>query len=333
VNTAVGIGAAALVAAASVFAFSPRHPPALAATSLGVQTTHFNDLAQVGDRLLAAGTLGDIVYSEDQGQHWQAATVDHPRQALLVSMAFAPDKKTGFAVGHEDWILRTQDGGKTWQEVLFQEKNGEPLMSVARLPSGDWITVGAFGKALVSHDGGKAWEPLTLPEQVEDKHLNRIVSSADGRRWLIVGERGLVLHSADGGASWQAETPFYNGSFYGAMALDGGGWLIYGMRGNIFTQATPDAPWVRSQVPAPVSFFGHARQADGAIVLVGQGSMLGISRDGGKSFTLQRAKGRATLTDVLLTGQDQGWIASDAGLQPYNVAAQTGQDTAQGAKP
>lgn len=332
-NTAVGIGAAALVAAASVFAFSPRHPPALAPTGLGIQTTHFNDLALAGDRLLAAGALGEILYTEDQGQHWHAAQVDQPRQALLVSMAFAPDKKTGFAVGHEDWILRTQDGGKSWQEVLFQEKNGEPLMSVARLPSGDWVAVGAFGKALVSRDGGKAWEPLALPAEVEDKHLNRIVGSNDGRNWLIVGERGLVMRSSDGGVSWQVDAPFYNGSFYNAMALDGGGWLIYGMRGNIFLRSGPDAAWTRSQVPAPVSFFGHARQPDGAIVLVGQGSMLGISRDGGKSFTLQRAQGRATLTDVVLTGQDQGWIASDAGLHPYQMAVKTAQNTAQGDKP
>ena len=248
-------------------------------------------------------------------------------------MAFAPDKKLGFAVGHEGWILRTKDGGSSWEEVAFSKENGEPLMSIARLPSGDWITVGAFGRALESKDGGQTWQVLTLPAEVEDKHLNRIVSAADQQHWLIVGERGLVIKSDDAGATWQIEPAFYNGSFYNAMPTKEGGWLIYGMRGNIFLQATTGAPWTKSEVAAPVSFFGHAQEQDGTIVLVGQGSMLGISKDGGKSFTLERAKGRATLTDIVLTGAAQGWISSDAGLQPFPPQAKAAPQPSQGDKP
>lgn len=332
-KTAVGIGAAGLVAFASALAFAPRTPPPLAPTSIGVERTHFNALAQVGNRLLTAGAMGEILYSDDKGADWTLAHLSQDRQALLVSMAFAPDKKTGFAVGHEGWILRTKDAGTTWQEVAFAKENGEPLMSIARLPSGDWITVGAFGRALESKDGGQTWQPLTLPAEVEDKHLNHISSSIDQQHWLIVGERGLVLKSDDAGTTWQTEPAFYNGSFYNAMPNKDGGWLVYGMRGNVFLQPAAGAAWVKSQVPAPISFFGHAQESDGTIVLVGQGSMLGLSKDGGKSFSLERAKGRATLTDIVLTNGNQGWISSDAGLQPFPPAAKVAQQTEQGSKP
>ena len=332
-KTAVGIGAAALVAFASALAFAPRTPPPLAPTTIGVERTHFNAISLNGERLLTAGAMGEILYSDDKGAHWSPAKLNQDRQALIVSMAFAPDKKLGFAVGHEGWILRTKDGGSSWEEVAFSKENGEPLMSIARLPSGDWITVGAFGRALESKDGGQTWQALTLPAEVEDKHLNRIVSSADQQHWLIVGERGLVIKSDDAGATWQIEPAFYNGSFYNAMPTKEGGWLIYGMRGNIFLQATAGAPWSKSEVPAPVSFFGHAQEQDGTIVLVGQGSMLGISKDGGKSFTLERAKGRATLTDIVLTGAAQGWISSDAGLQPFPPQAKAAPQPSQGDKP
>ena len=332
-KTAVGIGAAALVAFASALAFAPRTPPPLAPTTIGVERTHFNAITLNGERLLTAGAMGEILYSDDKGANWSPAKLNQDRQALIVSMAFAPDKKLGFAVGHEGWILRTKDGGSSWEEVAFSKENGEPLMSIARLPSGDWITVGAFGRALESKDGGQTWQALTLPAEVEDKHLNRIVSSADQQHWLIVGERGLVIKSDDAGATWQIEPAFYNGSFYNAMPTKEGGWLIYGMRGNIFLQATAGAPWSKSEVPAPVSFFGHAQEQDGTIVLVGQGSMLGISKDGGKSFTLERAKGRATLTDIVLTGAAQGWISSDAGLQPFPPQAKAAPQPSQGDKP
>ena len=332
-KTAVGIGAAALVAFASALAFAPRTPPPLAPTTIGVERTHFNAISLNGERLLTAGAMGEILYSDDKGAHWSPAKLNQDRPALIVSMAFAPDKKLGFAVGHEGWILRTKDGGSSWEEVAFSKENGEPLMSIARLPSGDWITVGAFGRALESKDGGQTWQALTLPAEVEDKHLNRIVSSADQQHWLIVGERGLVIKSDDAGATWQIEPAFYNGSFYNAMPTKEGGWLIYGMRGNIFLQATAGAPWTKSEVAAPVSFFGHAQEQDGTIVLVGQGSMLGISKDGGKSFTLERAKGRATLTDIVLTGAAQGWISSDAGLQPFPPQAKAAPQPSQGDKP
>ncbi len=332
-KTAVGIGAAALVAFASALAFAPRTPPPLAPTTIGVERTHFNAISLNGERLLTAGAMGEILYSDDKGAHWSPAKLNQDRQALIVSMAFAPDKKLGFAVGHEGWILRTKDGGSSWEEVAFSKENGEPLMSIARLPSGDWITVGAFGRALESKDGGQTWQALALPAEVEDKHLNRIVSAADQQHWLIVGERGLVIKSDDAGATWQIEPAFYNGSFYNAMPTKEGGWLIYGMRGNIFLQATTGAPWTKSEVAAPVSFFGHAQEQDGTIVLVGQGSMLGISKDGGKSFTLERAKGRATLTDIVLTGAAQGWISSDAGLQPFPPQAKAAPQPSQGDKP
>ena len=255
------------------------------------------------------------------------------RQALLVSIAFAPDKKTGFAVGHEGWMLRTKDAGSTWEEVTFSKENGEPLMSIARLPSGDWISVGAFGRAITSKDNGQTWGPLTLPAEVEDKHMNRIASTEDGKNWLIVGERGLVIKSTDSGETWQIEPEFYNGSFYNAMSTREGGWLIYGMRGNAFVQTAPGEQWTKSTIQAPISFFGHAQEKDGTIVLVGQGSMLGMSKDGGKTFTLQRAKGRATLTDIVLTGPDSGWISSDAGLQPFHPSqAKAAAPADQGAK-
>ena len=66
-KTAVGIGAAALVAFASALAFAPRTPPPLAPTTIGVERTHFNAITLNGERLLTAGAMGEILYSDDKG--------------------------------------------------------------------------------------------------------------------------------------------------------------------------------------------------------------------------------------------------------------------------
>lgn len=331
-RTVVGVTMAALIALGAAQAFAPRETPPLAASRLPMERLHLNTLVPSKAGLVTGGELGTLLVSSNQGKDWQRASVSTDRQALINQISFAPDGLEGMAVGHEGWILHTTDGGRSWKEVAFDEKNGEPLMSVARLPSGDWIAVGAFGRALRSNDAGAHWTRLALPgASIEDKHLNRIVGSADGQRWLIVGERGLVLRSDDGGESWAASTPFYNGSLYNAIALPDGGWLAYGMRGNVFRTSSADAPWSRSVLPVQASFFGHAVTPDGRVMLVGQGSVMATSIDGGSHFSLSRAQGRATLTDVLLQANGQGWITSDAGLQAFPSAPRTDRTTPSGA--
>ncbi|RFO96122.1 glycosyl hydrolase [Rhodoferax lacus] len=327
---------AALMAAAAVQAFAPRETPALAVTRLAVEKLHLNTIARSKAGLVTAGELGTVLYSTNQGRDWQRAAMPVQRQALINQISFAGDGLTGMAVGHEGWILRTTDGGLSWEEVAFDEQNGEPLMGVGRLPSGSWIVVGAFGRALRSDDAGNSWQRLVLPktgDALDDKHMNRVVGSADGRHWLIVGERGLVLRSDDGGEHWAAVEPFYKGSLYNAAALPDGNWLAYGMRGNAFVSQGAQGSWSRSTLPVPTSFFNHAVLPDGRLLLVGQGSLIATSTDGGNSFGISRAKGRATLTDIQVAADGSGWITSDAGLQalPQAQSAQPPADT--GAKP
>lgn len=320
-RTLVGLSMAALMAVAASYAFSPRATPVLAPTVLPVSQMHFNALVRSKAGWVAAGELGTIVVSADEGRSWERARVTPERQALINQVAFDADGVTGLAVGHEGWVLATRDGGRSWTEVAFADKNGEPLMSVARLPTGVWVAVGAFGRAIQSADEGRNWTPLPLEGvEVDDRHLNRIVGSPDGREWLVVGERGLVLQLDPQTLRWQTVPPFYKGSLYNAAALGDGRWVVYGMRGNAFHSSDGGRSWARAQLPVPASFFDHAIGADGRLVLVGQGGLLATSRDAGHSFTLARAGVRATLTGLQLLPDGSGWLASDAGLLPLPEA-------------
>ena len=324
---------AVLIALGAAQAFAPRQTPPLAASQLPMDRVQLNSLVKSKAGLVTGGELGTLLLSPDQGKDWQRASVSNNRQALLNQISFASDGLDGMAVGHEGWILHTLDGGKSWKEVAFEEKNGEPLMSIARIPSEAWIAVGAFGRAIRSNDDGASWAPLVFPADADvgDKHMNRIVGSADGQHWLIVGERGLVLRSDDAGENWAVVPPFYNGSFYNAAVLPNGGWLVYGMRGNAYRSTDAQAAWTQSDLPVQASFFGHTVTPDGRLLLVGQGSLVATSTDGGAHFSISRAKGRATLTDVLVQADGQGWITSDAGLQPFPPVASTAIPATSGA--
>lgn len=332
-RTPVGLAVAVMMAIGAVQAFAPRQTPPLAATRLAVDHMHLNTLVTSKAGLIAGGELGHLLFSTNWGQEWQSASLPNNRQALINQVFFAADGLKGMAVGHEGWILRTNDGGLSWTEVAFEEQNGEPLMSIAQLPSGAWITVGAFGRALRSDDDGNTWVRLALPESVDDKHMNRIVGSADGQQWLIVGERGLVLTSADAGSTWVEVAEFYNGSLYNAIALPKGTWLTYGMRGNIFYSDGINGPWSRSDFPAPVSFYDHAVTADGKVILVGQGSIVATSIDDGRHFQLARVEGGASLTGLAINADGKGWLTSNMGIKPYPSPAPSSGAPSSGVKP
>ncbi|MBS0555095.1 MAG: glycosyl hydrolase, partial [Proteobacteria bacterium] len=239
----------------------------------------------------------------------------------------------GLALGQEGWILRTDDGGQSWTETAFTEKNGEPLMSAARLPNGDWLAVGAFGQVLRSIDDRNTWQPDTLPG-LSDWHLNQIASSADGKQWMIVGENGTVLRSTDGARSWEAVEPFYHGSLYGAVHLGGNRWVAYGMRGKVFFSDNAGETWSAAQVPAPVSLYGHTLTPSGELLLVGQGGVVLSSKDGGEHFTVARRGGRASLTGILVKRDGEWLMSSDGGLRAFTPKAHeagTNQPTNKGA--
>src|SRR5690348_14553614 len=70
-----------------------------------------NGLASAGDRIVAVGQRGHILWSDDRGAHWQQAQV--PVSSDLVAVAF-PSPTQGWAVGHDGVILHSADAGKTW---------------------------------------------------------------------------------------------------------------------------------------------------------------------------------------------------------------------------
>ena len=73
------------------------------------------DIASAGDRLVAVGEYGNILYSDDQGISWRQAQV--PVQVTLTAVHF-PTANKGWAVGHDAVILHSEDTGETWRKQL-----------------------------------------------------------------------------------------------------------------------------------------------------------------------------------------------------------------------
>ncbi len=219
------------------------------------------------------------------------------------------------ALGHpfgdnaERGIFRTQDGGKTWQKVLYKDaKSGgidvvfDPtnssilyaaLWQVRRTP---WsLESGGPGSGLYkSIDGGTTWKQLTghgLPEGT----LGRIgvtVSGANPQRvWAIVeAEKGGIYRSDDGGSTWHLMTDdhrfrqrawYYSHIFADPKAAD----TVYILNTAVYRSNDGGKTFTRLPVPHGDNHALWIDPSDPKRIINGNDGGATISTDGGTSWT------------------------------------------------
>lgn len=192
------------------------------------------------DGLMAVvGERGHVLISSD-GKNWQQVSV--PTRTTLTGVYFH-DKMRGWVVGHDAVILRTMDGGKTWEKVYYDPEGQTPLFDIRFRDEKHGIAIGAYGLYIVSEDGGASWTVSEMNVSVVssandsddekakaeddddfldsyDLHLNSI-AIADNGKLYIAAEAGKVYRSDNFGESWGPLAPDYIGSFFGVLPVTG----------------------------------------------------------------------------------------------------------------
>ncbi len=243
-----------------------------------------------GDRLVAAGMRGHIVYSDDGGSSWTQARV--PVSATLTDLSFA-SASHGWAVGHSGAVLHSSDGGENWEvqtdgrrtadDMLpfYQElaDEGDELaaqlvqvlpMNWAEGPEQPWLgvlfeseqhgyVVGAFNLMIETRDGGATWTPWT--HRVDNPyglHLNDIVRVGDAL--FMPSETGVIFRKRDGEDAFAALQTEYTGSFFGLCGNEQL-MLAYGLRGTVYASYNLGEAW--EALPPSINVAYTACTADG----------------------------------------------------------------------
>ncbi|MDX9788519.1 MAG: YCF48-related protein [Desulfobacterales bacterium] len=253
------------------------------------------DAARKGDLLVSVGERGYILVSEDNGKNWNQVE-NVPTQVMLTGVFFI-DSQTGWAVGHDAVILRTTDGGKSWQKVFSDPQLEMPLLDVWFKDAQNGFAIGAYGLFLATSDGGLTWKRRQIGE--DDFHLNHISVAADGRLY-ISAESGKIYRSDDGGNVWQLLLLPYDGSLFCSLPLKGNVLLAFGLRGNAFRSENAGASWTKIETGSTAMLNDAEVLADGRIVVCGLGGALIESHDEGKSFErLGKKSGRQGISKIL----------------------------------
>ena len=239
-------------------------------------------LAFDGDRGIAVGDLGMVMWTRDGGTTWTREKA--PTDLALLGVTMVGDRV--IAVGQRGLIL-VRDADGTWREI--ESHTEERLLNVDANADGLAYAVGAFGTVLRSADGGETWRSAApdwsaLDETAESETdisgaageptMNAVQVMADGTV-LLGGEIAYVLRSGDRGANWSLAyrsqvppgeiKPAVNGL---RVRPDGVGFAV-GQAGLLLKTTDGGRSWRRLTTPASGNLHAVVSASDGAVVVVG----------------------------------------------------------------
>ena len=274
------------------------------------------DGAGAGSRLVVVGERGHVLVSTDGGGSWKQARV--PVRALLTAVHMH-DERTGWAVGHDAVILRTDDGGETWRLVHQAPEEELPLLDVWFRDDRTGFAIGAYGYFLVTRDGGDTWASRTISE--DDFHLNALAPAGSNgkasQRLYIAAEAGVAYRSDDGGETWRELPSPYAGSWYGVLALNDDELLLMGLRGHLYRSGDAGETWTQVPTGTNATLTGAIRLPTGVILVTGlEGSVL-TSRDGGLSVSSRRLRSREGISAAVSLAHGGALLIGEFGVRRF----------------
>ena len=258
---------------------------------------------------VAVGDRGHVLVSAEGGSSWQQ--VDVPTRATLTGVHFQ-NGELGWAVGHDAAILRTLDGGSTWDLVHWAPDEESPLLDIWFADADNGFAVGAYGSFYRSSDGGATWTYEPISEW--DFHLHQVARASD-ERLFMAAEAGVIYRSDDGGATWIELPSPYEGSFFGVLPLDPEVVLVFGLQGNLFRSEDGGETWQPIETGTTAMLTDGIRLGDGTVVIGGLGGMLLTSSDGGSSFDLHPQPDRRGISALVETGNGDLLMVGEFGVK------------------
>lgn len=253
----------------------------------------------------AVGHAGIVLHTEDGGASWSrqldgvaigkllaeaakasaaSGNADAQRMAAVAQqfVGDGPDKpfldlhfsdeRNGMLVGAYGLMLRTEDGGKSWQSMMGRVDNPKGLHLYAIAVRGDviWLA-GEQGFLARSGDGGKTFARVEPPYRGSYFTLTAL---PDGEV-IVGGLKGNVFRSAERGARFDKVEGFFPVSLSASAVLKDGRILFSNQAGQLFvsTDQGRSVKMLPQDRAAPLNAISQAD--DGGIIVAG---VRGITR-------------------------------------------------------
>lgn len=231
--------------------------------------TRSNSVSFLNENVGWVGGIGvnGIFKTTNGGATFTAGTVNGTAGATTTwyDIQFG-DANTGYAGGTGGILVKSTDGGTTWNN-LVSPFGTTIIYAIRALDANNVFVVGGSGKGFKSTDGGTTWTTLSL-----GTGSLYYVNFTDKNLGVIGGGSGAVYKTTDGGITWNLLSTGTTSTLYCAEFQDQNiGWLC-GSGGTIAYTKDGGATWKKT--PA---FMGSTTLYDIAI----SGGYIWITNEGG----------------------------------------------------
>ncbi|MCR8915174.1 YCF48-related protein [Marinobacter panjinensis] len=315
------LGLSMAMSAPTVFALAdiietPSRPTTLAPENL------LTDADRAGERIVATGERGHIIFSDDQGESWVQAEV--PVRATLTGVDFGTDTH-GWAVGHSGVVLHSDNAGESWELQLTgiraaelaiesrQEQIEELEQKIEEAPEEEkadleWALDDLF------------FSMENLESDLEIGPVNPFLDVwfENENHGFVVGAYGMILRTTDGGETWRDWSPrienptgFHLNSI---TQITGGALVIVGEAGQIFVSVDSGDSWEKRESPYEGSLFGviGTGQVNEILAFGLRGNMF-LSTDLGKSWKVVPNEAGATLNNGVVADDGRITLVGNGG--------------------
>jgi photosystem II stability/assembly factor-like uncharacterized protein len=272
--------------------------------------------------IFIVGSKAMLLTSSDQGKTWLQRTLkeregsDLFQDRDLYAIHFTPGGKVGWIVGEDGVILKTTDGGDTWNRQESPNTRGpedtareRELHKMYGITSGHGdtgkkpnlynlypiddqtvVAVGADGAMVRTTDGGEHWQLVKSPKLVSLFD----VTFVDKNTGFAVGEFSTIISTTDGGATWAlnygGNTSDYTiGPYFSVIFSDPQNGVASGLSGNLMVTADGGKTWKGQQLPGQAGGYVVTEDTSSKkLWIAGAGGLMFDKAQGGQWQVLGR---------------------------------------------
>jgi photosystem II stability/assembly factor-like uncharacterized protein len=305
------------------------------------------DVTLAGDRLIAVGERGHIIYSDDSGITWTQASV--PASSTLTSVYFVDDQ-TGWAVGHDAIVLRTDDAGVTWSKQFDGFEANRKVVSQAKLRKVNMQATLQSAERTNNDDKiAEAEEELeNVMFSLDDAQFDLDSGTTkplldlwfkNKQEGFVIGAYGFMFRTTDGGKNWSDwSARINNPDRFHLNSITHAGFnnlIMVGEAGLVFRSRDGGLSWDSIVSPYEGSLFGLLSTKGNSVILTfGLRGNLFRSIDQGDTWlavnsdTQQSLIGAAALSngDIVVTGSAGVFVNSNNTGRSFNSKILSSRD-------
>jgi photosystem II stability/assembly factor-like uncharacterized protein len=207
---------------------------------------------------------GMILFSADSGNTWaRQGEGSTALKDIDIWDVWAVDENNVWAVCSGNVILKTSDGGQTWNRIQAPANKASTRLSAISIVNKTNIWIGGSGGTVYnSKDNGNTW--TRFDTNFFQTSLMQGIWAVSPQKIYVVGKtggsapRGFIGYTLDGGATWDSLLPQdnFNRNEWIGVCSSGNTIVIYGGKSHYLVSADGGATWRNDSVHASGGAMG-----------------------------------------------------------------------------